>query len=233
MYYLPEVILDELTVILNLEIFEENQEIFKQGQSSDKVYILARGRVEIFLNIPDGELYLDTLSEPGCVMSMISLLNRMKLTYCARAKEDTEMLTITHADLMNYQSLNHMAPLNKAIEEFKDNVIEPKGFDDKVNRFWFLDYTKNIAKHKDSKSGRVKFSRHQLRQIWADNINKACMLCRFHHKKDNILSDLIAELKKQNMDETQKSLNKMKELVKSIAPIIVSKLKKLVSNRIK
>lgn len=59
------------------------------------------------------------------------------------------------------------------------------------------------------------------------------MLCRFHHKKDNILSDLIAELKKQNMDETQKSLNKMKELVKSIAPIIVSKLKKLVSNRIK
>jgi len=160
MYYLPEVILDELTVILNLEIFEENQEIFKQGQYSDKVYILARGKIEIFLNIPDGELYLDTLSEPGCVMSMISLLNRMKLTYCARAKEDTEMLTITYTDLMNYQSLNHRAPLNKAIEEFKDNVIEPKNFDDKVNRFWFLDYTKNITKHKDSKSGRVKFSRH-------------------------------------------------------------------------
>lgn len=35
------------------------------------------------------------------------------------------------------------------------------------------------------------------------------------------------------MDDQQKSLNKMKELVKSIAPIIVSKLKKLVSNRIK
>lgn len=59
------------------------------------------------------------------------------------------------------------------------------------------------------------------------------MICRFQYKKDNILSDLIAELKKQNMDDQQKSLNKMKELVKSIAPIIVSKLKKLVSNRIK
>ena len=67
----------------------------------------------------------------------------------------------------------------------------------------------------------------------ACNINKMTMLVRYHSKKDDILSDLIAELKKQNMDETQKSLNKMKELVKSIAPIIVSKLKKLVSNRIK
>ena len=37
-----------------------------------------------------------------------------------------------------------MAALNKAIEEYKDNVIAPKNFDDKVNRFWFLDYTKNI-----------------------------------------------------------------------------------------
>jgi hypothetical protein len=59
------------------------------------------------------------------------------------------------------------------------------------------------------------------------------MICRFQYKKENILNDLIAELKKMNMDDQQKSLNKMKELVKSIAPIIVSKLKKLVSNRIK
>jgi hypothetical protein len=59
------------------------------------------------------------------------------------------------------------------------------------------------------------------------------LICRFQYKKENILNDLIAELKKMNMDDQQKSLNKMKELVKSIAPIIVSKLKKLVSNRIK
>lgn len=59
------------------------------------------------------------------------------------------------------------------------------------------------------------------------------MICRFQLKKDNILTDLIAELKKMSMDDQQKSMNKMKELVKSIAPIIVSKLKKLVSNRIK
>jgi hypothetical protein len=35
------------------------------------------------------------------------------------------------------------------------------------------------------------------------------------------------------MNEEEKSVAKMKELVKSVGPIIVSKLKKLVSNRIK
>lgn len=58
-------------------------------------------------------------------------------------------------------------------------------------------------------------------------------MVRFHCKKDNILSDLIAELKKQNLNEEQKNLNKMKELVKSVGPIVISKLKKLISNRIK
>jgi hypothetical protein len=31
MLYLPEDILDELTIILSLDIYDENQEIFKQG----------------------------------------------------------------------------------------------------------------------------------------------------------------------------------------------------------
>ena len=47
------------------------------------------------------------------------------------------------------------------------------------------------------------------------------------------MSDLIAELKKLNISEEQKSLNKMKELVKGVAPVVMSKLKKLISNRVK
>ena len=78
-----------------------------------------------------------------------------------------------------------------------------------------------------------KLNHQQRQQILREIINRQVMICRFQYKKDNILSDLITELKKMNMDDQQKSLNKMKELVKSIAPIIVSKLKKLVSNRIK
>ena len=227
MLYLPEDILDELTIILALDIYDENQEIFKQGQVSDKVYILSRGKIEIFLTIPEGELQLDVITEPGSVLSQISILNRMKLTYSARAKEDSEMLSISHEKLQQQRALNHMQPLNQEIEKYFDKTITPLNLDDKFNQIGFLDYQKKRPK------GQKKLTRAELGQILRDAINRQTLICRFQYKKDNILSDLIAELKKMNMDDQQKSLNKMKELVKSIAPIIVSKLKKLVSNRIK
>jgi hypothetical protein len=59
------------------------------------------------------------------------------------------------------------------------------------------------------------------------------MLIKYHIKKDNFLTDLIAELKRQNREEQDVQMDKMKEIVKSVAPVIVSKLKKLVGNRLK
>lgn len=227
MLYLPEDILDELTVVLNLDIYDENQEIFKQGQQSDNIYILAHGKIEIFLTIPEGELLLDVITEPGSVLAQISILNRMKLTYSARAKEDSEMLSISYEKLQEQRALNHMQPLNTEIEKYFDKTINLLDLGDKRNLIGFLDYQKKRPK------GLKKNNNAALQDILQRIINKQIMLCRFQYKKDNILSDLIAELKKMNMDDQQKSLNKMKELVKSIAPIIVSKLKKLVSNRIK
>ena len=76
------------------------------------MYILSRGKIEIFLTIPEGELFLDVITEPGSVLSQISILNRMKLTYSARAKEDTEMLSISYEKLQEQRALNHMQPLN-------------------------------------------------------------------------------------------------------------------------
>ena len=89
----------------------------------------------------------------------------------------------------------------------------------------FLDYQKTFRKK--------KLLPNQVYQNFASIIDRVCKLDRFHRKKDNILSDLIAELKRQDLEEKNKAQGKMKELVKSVGPIIVSKLKKLVSNRIK
>ena len=69
MRYLPEGDIEELTLILNRELFDENAEIFKHGEVIDKIYILASGSIELYLNISEGELYLDTLTETGCVMN--------------------------------------------------------------------------------------------------------------------------------------------------------------------
>lgn len=227
MLYLHEDILDEMTISLQTDIFDENQEIFKQNQVADKVYILAHGKIEIFLTIPEGELLLDVITEPGSVLSQISILNRMKMTYSARAKVDTEMLSISYEKLQEQQALNHMQTLNQEIEKFFDKTITPLNLNEKKNQIGFLDYQKK--RPKDKKRLDSAYRKQLLQQV----IYRQTMMCRFQYKKDNILSDLIVELKMQKMDDQQKSLKKMQELVKSIAPIIVSKLKKLVSNRIK
>ena len=146
MFYLPVDILDELTIILSNEIFDENQEVFKQGQVSDKVYVLARGKIEIFLTIPEGELLLDTITEPGSVLAQISILNRMKMTYSARAGEDSEILSISYEKLLEQRALNHMQPLNTEIDKYFDKVINPLNLQDKLNLIGFLDYTKKRPK---------------------------------------------------------------------------------------
>ena len=195
MLYLPWDILDEMTISLSVDIFDENQEIFKQGQISDKVYILSRGKIEIFLTIPEGELFLDVITEPGSVLSQISILNRMKLTYSARAKEDTEMLSISYEKLQEQRALNHMQPLNQEIEKYFEKTINPLDLGEKHNLICFLDYQKKRPKNQK------RMTPEQTKKVLRDVINRQTMICRFQYKKDNILSDLIAELKKMNMDD--------------------------------
>ena len=115
---MPDKITDELTIIVNTEFYYENEEIFKAGDIPDKIFILASGQVEIYLKIADGELMLDTLEEPGCVMNQINFLNKQKMLYCARAKSDVEMLTISHKDLMAYSEKTQLLQLKIAIENF-------------------------------------------------------------------------------------------------------------------
>lgn len=93
----------ELTIILTPEIFDENQEIFKEGDIPGKIYILVQGTLELYLTITDGELILDTLKCSGSVLNQVSILTKLKMTYSVRAKTDVEMLTITKEDLYRYK----------------------------------------------------------------------------------------------------------------------------------
>ena len=43
--------------------------MFKNGDIPEKIFILASGKIEIYLKISDGEMILDTLEESGCVMN--------------------------------------------------------------------------------------------------------------------------------------------------------------------
>jgi CRP-like cAMP-binding protein len=121
---------------------------------------LARGKIEIFLTIPEGELILDTITEPGSVFAQISILNRMKMTYSARAGEDSEILTISNEKLIEQRALNHMQPLNTQIDKFFDKVINPLDLQDKRNLMGFLDYNKKRPK------GLKRMSQAQRAEVW-------------------------------------------------------------------
>lgn len=121
---------------------------------------MARGKIEIFLTIPEGELILDTITEPGSVFAQISILNRMKMTYSARAGEDSEILTISHEKLSEQRALNHMQALNAEIDKYHDKVINPLNLNDKLNLIGFLDYNKKRPKNMK------KMSQAQRAEIW-------------------------------------------------------------------
>ena len=228
MQYLPDKVTDELTIILNQEFFSQNEEIFKHGDEPQKIFILVSGQIEIYLKISDGELILDTLEESGCVMNQINILNKVKMNYCARAKSDIELMTISYRDLMAYKEKSQLSTLKQAIEDFQDKYIMKRKLLDKFEQHYFLDYQRTSQKAK-----KTKLLPRDLRELLRGAINRCTMLIKFHIKKDNFLNDLIAELKRQNREEQDVQQDKMKEIVKSVAPIIISKLKKLVANRIK
>lgn len=124
--YLPENVTDEFIIIMQKEFLQENQEFVKQGKPLDKIYILVSGKIELFLTIAGGDLYLDTLEESGCVLNQISILNQFKMTYSARAKTDVEVLTISLENLNKYREKNSMKALDQAINEFQEQYVKKK-----------------------------------------------------------------------------------------------------------
>ena len=76
---------------------EEGQQLFKVGDTVDKIYILAEGCIEAYCSIDDEDIELDKLILPGCVMCQYSILiPETTMTYSARViEEQTQVLVIT------------------------------------------------------------------------------------------------------------------------------------------
>lgn len=57
------------------EDHDEETVLFTNGDSIDKIYILLNGEIETYLSLPDDDMVLDTLNEPGCVFGEAAFLN--------------------------------------------------------------------------------------------------------------------------------------------------------------
>ena len=91
----------------------------------------------------------------------------------------------------------------------------------------FLDYQR-IGTPMDKK----KVLPRDPKELLSSAIFRCCQIIKYHYKKDNPFRELIMELKRLEQTEESQAMFRMKELVKSVAPIIISKIKKLIANRV-
>ena len=229
--YLPDKAKNELILLLKHELFDENQDLFKQNEECKKLYILVKGRIEIYLSTSEGELIMDLLEEPGCILNMISVLEKYKTTFSARAKSDLECLTISEKEFSEFRGRNNMSSIRKLIQDFREKQLVPRKLNDRNERMYFLDYQRQSFVNGRGERMLMRGKREPL-DIFRNAVFRCCMLVRYHTKKDNFLSDLIEELRKLNMDEEEKSKQKMKGVVMSVGKVVVQKMEKLIINRI-
>lgn len=68
--------------------------IFKEGEPGDRAYIVERGMIEIYKNVPTGEVVLGTIKKGGLFGEMALIDNAPRMA-AARAVQQTTLVVIT------------------------------------------------------------------------------------------------------------------------------------------
>jgi CRP-like cAMP-binding protein len=90
------------------------------------MYILSQGEIEIYLPSPDNDIVIDTLSNPGSVLSQFTCLDEIwSLTFSARTTCPTICLVISKEKI--YQTAEKFPDLRSEIKDAKLRIKE-KGF---------------------------------------------------------------------------------------------------------
>jgi CRP/FNR family transcriptional regulator, cyclic AMP receptor protein len=91
-----------LTGLLSRVRFERGEVIFAYGDPGDSVYLVSKGRVQIFMEDVRGERIVLAENGPGSFFGEISLLDGGPRTAGALALVDTELLTLDRDDLLEF-----------------------------------------------------------------------------------------------------------------------------------
>ena len=101
-----------LAGILETKHFDKGDTIFSVGDAGECLYVVASGRVEAYLETPEGEKIVLTAIEPGELLGEIALFDSGARTASAVAVEDTEVLVFDRDHLLELVSRHPSAALN-------------------------------------------------------------------------------------------------------------------------
>ncbi len=122
---LPENVLEKVIAVAQLESFDEEATLIRQGQNQHLIYMLVSGK--IFLNCraaSGGSLTLDELG-PGQTFGLSGLLENSPSTYTAICAEDSTLITISSAQLLQLFESDYATGflfMQQVVEKFKNRM---------------------------------------------------------------------------------------------------------------
>lgn len=102
--------------------YKKGQIIFFEGDLSDKLYIVNRGKVKIFKYTKEGKEQILYILTNGDFTGDLSLLKKSKLEFNAEALEDTAVCTLTKEDFDNILEKNPEITF-KILEVVHDRLV--------------------------------------------------------------------------------------------------------------
>lgn len=93
---------EALAEMMNARDFKQAETIFHYGDPGGEIFILRSGRVELFVESTEGEKIVLSENEPGDVIGELSFLDGGPRTATAVASEDTQMLVLDRARLLDF-----------------------------------------------------------------------------------------------------------------------------------
>ena len=103
---------EALAALLEPESFSEKTVIFDYGDAGDRLYIVRRGRVEVFVENTEGVKIVLGDNGPGDVFGEISLLDGGPRTATATALDETDTLTLNRDQLLEFVTLHPHAAID-------------------------------------------------------------------------------------------------------------------------
>jgi CRP-like cAMP-binding protein len=107
-YQLDEIFNKELFPHLSLYSFEQGEIICSQGDASQYLYVLVKGKVKIYTNSPDGKTLILSFKKPLEVIGDIEYVRGIDIVNTVEAVSSVYMIGIHHRWLRKYAS--HHSP---------------------------------------------------------------------------------------------------------------------------
>src|SRR5437899_3221301 len=99
--HLPAAEMQPLRAVARDIPFAAGQQIFKEGDPGDGIYVVKTGLVQISATLENGERHLFSQVLPGDFFGEMTVLDHQPRSACASAERDTTVCFIPREELMN------------------------------------------------------------------------------------------------------------------------------------